>query len=376
MGKIIKFFIIIILIFNFFFSSHSLFAQEDITEDITISFINPGYSDETFWVMVSDFMSAAANELNIDLEIFYAQRDRHKMISLAEKIAEREEKPDYLITVNEDLVGDEIIKITDQAEIDTFIILNELETEQKEKIGAARGDKPYWLGSLIPNNIDAGYQIANKTIEAAKLKKGNNLEMAAINGSRATPAAVQREEGLIKAIENYDLTLHQILYGNWDQEQAYQITTGLLNRYPNLDLIWTANDPMAIGAIKAIKENGLVPGEDIFIGGLNWDQQALKYVKEDKLVTTVGGHFMTGGWAIILLYDYHHKSKFITESETTKFIHDEIFSSLTSKNIDSYYNYLGDEEWEKIDFREFSKILNSELERYDFSLEKILSQFE
>ena len=61
---------------------------------------------------------------------------------------------------------------------------------------------------------------------------------------------------------------------------------------------------MALGAMEGVVAAGKSPGKDVFIGGLNWDPPALDKVKDGALVTTVGGHFMIGGWALVLLYDY------------------------------------------------------------------------
>ena len=51
-----------------------------------ISFINPGKSDEAFWVSVSQTMQAAAKEFGITLEIYYAQRNHIQMLTILDEI--------------------------------------------------------------------------------------------------------------------------------------------------------------------------------------------------------------------------------------------------------------------------------------------------
>ena len=62
---------------------------------------------------------------------------------------------------------------------------------------------------------------------------------------------------------------------------------------------------MALGAMDAAIARGRKPGKDIFIGGLNWSAEALERVQDGKMVASIGGHFMQGGWAMVLIHDYH-----------------------------------------------------------------------
>jgi ABC-type sugar transport system substrate-binding protein len=63
-----------------------------------------------------------------------------------------------------------------------------------------------------------------------------------------------------------------------------------------------ANDPIVLGTIGTIIESGKKPGRDIFIGGLNRDKPALEKIKDGMLTISMGGHFMTGGWTMVLQF--------------------------------------------------------------------------
>ena len=196
--------------------------------------------------------------------------------------------------------------------------------------------------------------------------------MVAIAGDRATQASVERVEGLAKALAEYPaVALKQVFYAEWSQANAFQITQGFLRRYPEIGAIWCANDPIALGAMEGAEAAARQPGQDIFVGGLNWDAAGLEHTKAGRWVTTVGGHFMTGGWALVMLYDYHHGRDFADEGLQ---LQRQIFGVLHTGNIDQFLTHFGDRNWGKIDFTQFSKVLNPAIKKYDFSLDAILKQ--
>ncbi len=137
--------------------------------------------------------------------------------------------------------------------------------------------------------------------------------------------------------------------------------------------IWAANDPIALGVMEAMVDLDKKPGHGVFVGGLNWDVPALKKVREGALTTTMGGHFMTGGWVMVLLHDYHHGKDFAQKGANLKM---KIFNEINSSNVDEYLQNFGDQKWDKIDFTRFSKVLNPEVKKYQFFLKALLKQMD
>ena len=87
---------------------------------IKVTFINPGISDINnptgeFWLSVSAFMQAAAENLNIDLEVIYSERNHVLMQQQAMEVASRTAHPDYLIVVNEKLAAGKMVEVADMA---------------------------------------------------------------------------------------------------------------------------------------------------------------------------------------------------------------------------------------------------------------------
>ena len=363
-----------VIIWSLFFSPIDALSEEK----IRVVFINPGFSDVHnptggFWLAVSSFMRAAADDLNIDLEILYCDRNHIKMKNLAETVISRKTPPDYLVVVNEKLSAGPIVMDADRAGVKVFLILNQFEGDQSRKMGQPRGRYKHWIGSLIPDNHFAGYQEAKLVIDQAQkagIKAPDGcLHMIGFSGDYITQASIERVEGLRQAVSEYpNVDLKQVIPCNWSKDEARDKTPKILKRYPETGAIWCANDPIAIGALEGAVAAGRTPGKNIFLGGLNWDPPGLEKVKSGEIVTSVGGHFMTGGWTLVLLYDYHHGRDFAEEGTQLKY---KIFGALDSGNIDQFMKKFGDQDWCKIDFKRFSKVLNPTVSKYPFSVESI-----
>ena len=233
-----------------------------------------------------------------------------------------------------------------------------------------------WVGSLITDNRYAGYQSAKLLIEQA-LKSGvkaddGNLHLLGYAGDFVTQASTERVEGMKQAVSEYpDIILKQVVPCDWSKDKAKRKTPSMLKRYPQIGAIWGANDPIALGAIEGTVEAGKIPGRDIFFSGVNWDDFSLEKIKNGEMVTSLGGHFMTGAWALVLLYDRHHGKDFIDEGVQLQY---KIFAAIDRQNIDPFLSKFGDRNWRKIDFSKFSKVLNPNICRYDFNLEALLKQ--
>lgn len=77
---------------------------------------------------------------------------------------------------------------------------------------------------------------------------------------------------------------------------------------------------------------------------------------------------MEGGWVAVLLYDYLHGKDFadLQLRWQSKML------AVTQNNIDYYSERLARENWEKIDFTQFSRHLHPE-ENYNFNPRRLLS---
>jgi ABC-type sugar transport system substrate-binding protein len=333
----------------------------------SVVFLNPGYSKEPFWVGYSDFMQAAADSLGMSLRVIYSERDRERLLNNARQVLAESEQPDYLIFVNEMYTGPEVLRLFAGSSVRLFALHSTLTPEQQGLTGGTRERYRHWIGSLTPNDREAGYLMGKALI--ARLD-GRPAQMLAFSGVRHTPSATLREEGLHRALaEHPEVKLRQLVYGEWARQRAYQQALLLLPRYADTQLVWAANDEMAFGAMRAAQELGREPGKDLHFSALNNSQEVLQARASGQLAALVGGHFTLGGWAMVLLHDYHAGEDFAQRGGKDRV--DPVFSLLDAEQAAALSKRLQVPGY-GIDFRKFSALHQPGMTNYSFSVQPLL----
>lgn len=94
-------------------------------------------------------------------------------------------------------------------------------------------------------------------------------KVAHISGPEHWASAVERLKGYKKALEDYGFPYDPSLveYGDWEICSGIETTHQLLNRHPEIDAIFVANDLMAAGCIQAATSRGLRVPHDLAIVG-------------------------------------------------------------------------------------------------------------
>src|SRR5215472_7984179 len=74
----------------------------------SVAFINPGKSDEIYWVTAAQGMQAAAHSLGMTFEVQYAQRERLKTLEIAREMVARPagKRPEYIVVTDDYSVAD------------------------------------------------------------------------------------------------------------------------------------------------------------------------------------------------------------------------------------------------------------------------------
>ena len=360
---------IIIVILSFFINAKIVKGSEP-----SVVFINPGKTGEVFWDMVSDFMQQAGEQLNIDLTVYTAERDHIKMTQIAQTVANSKNAPDYMILVNEKgFVSRVLPNIPESTKI--ILLNNGLSNEERKKYGKPREIFPNWLATVVPDHKKAGADIMKNLIEKGnqenQIDHQEELGLIAVGGNKSTIASQLRLAGMREIIRGHNnIRLYQTIYSEWRKDKAHNQIYGLIRRWPNTRFIWAANDPMALGALSAVKLRNYNPGKSVFIGGLNWSNEALEKVANGELVVTVGGHFMLGGWILVMIYDEYRGKDFVDLGESITIP----MNTISQNNVLKYLNKFGDQNWAKINFKKFSRIGAIKNYNYDFSLRRLLSE--
>jgi len=317
-------------------------------------------------------MKAAAAELGIDVEIRDSGRDRDKAIAIAKDFLAERPPPDFLIGTNDVDSGGEVAKLADAAHVKTIFIDSDLD----ESYGEPRKKYRYWLGSIVPDHEGAGYGIATEILTAAERLPHRPLKILALTGEATTPASIERVRGLKRGVKVMSALLGPnsvqlvgVRYLDFAAKTAETSMREFLRSGPHIDALWAANDPMALGAIAALKEAGYRPGVDVMVGGLNWHQPAVDAVLNREMVVSYGGHFLLGAWAMVVIRDYMDGRDFAEEDARLQFPMGAFDLPVAQRFPD-----IGKVDWSRVDFTRFSKTRNPALARYNFSPDAVLGQ--
>jgi ABC-type sugar transport system substrate-binding protein len=339
----------------------------------SVVFINPGKSDEVYWVTAASAMRSAAHDLGMQLEVIYAERDHTRPVEIAREIAARPRHPDFVIASNDYATGAEILRILDAAGVKTFFAFSTIPAGERGTTGGPRERYKGWLGSLEPHAEDAGYLTAKALIVQARkadAKAGDGrIHLIAIAGDRTTTSSIRRNQGMMRAVaEAGDAVVDQTVYADWKRDKAAEQGEWLFARYPEARVVWAGNDLMAFGAMQSYERRGGVPGQGAFFGGVNTSKEAMDALRSGRLTALAGGHFICGAWAVVMLYDYAHGRDFRDEGLE---LDRPMFTSFDAASAAAFLERYGDN-FDAVGFRRYSKALNPKLARYNFDFGQLL----
>ena len=336
-----------------------------------VAMFTPRDQDDAFWGPFVEFMGEVSDDLGIQLEVFFAGNSRNRMVSQIRDVCDRENKPDAIVFQSFKRGGPRFLRIADRRQVPAVLVNAGLQPEQSEELGQPRTKLTYWLAEVLPDDYDAGFQLANALIDEAlrspqRLAADGKLHIIGLSGVISDGASIQRMAGLHDAIarRSDEVVLDQVVAADWSQELARFRCRILHRRYPESSVIWSASDAMAIGAIAAMKDRGKTPGTDVIIGGVDATPEALDLIAQRVLFATVGGHVMEGGWCIVLLYDFFHGID-LTRIPTH---YDSPMRLITRENLAGYREVLSRETWRETDFRQFSLLDRPNQSTYRFDL--------
>jgi ABC-type sugar transport system substrate-binding protein len=205
------------------------------------------------------------------------------------------------------------------------------------------------------------------------MNRANAINMIAINGNNNISSDADRRAGLQRRLEkSQGARLYETREAQWSEATARTVTIDLLRKYPDTNAIWTASDSIALGAIAALRELGRQPGKDVVVAGVDWTSRGIAAIHAGEMLGSVGGHFMEGGLALLLIYDFHHEHDF-AEDPGVRF--KTSMTAIFREDVERRLHKLGrTPDWSRIDFKRLTKTHNPSLNRYDFSWERIIEQ--
>jgi ABC-type sugar transport system substrate-binding protein len=342
---------------------------------MSVTFINPGRSDEAYWVAAAQVMGQAARSLGVQLDVRYAERDHLKAVEIVRLIAAQpaDARPEFVIATNDYATGPEILRLLEGSGVRVLMAFSGIHGTDRRLSGGPREKYSFFLGSLEPRAEDAGFLTAQALIgkarKASLTDADGRIHLLAIAGDRSTPSSVARNAGMRRAVaQSSDVVLDQVVFANWSRSTAAEKARWLFKRYPDARAIWSGSDQMAFGAMTAWREAGGRPGQDAVFSAINTSTEALDAVRDGTLSALAGGHFMAGAWALVMLYDYAHGHDFADEGLEQVVPMFTLFDALLASRFKERFGGTAG----PLDFRRYIKVLNPRVKQYGFEFEHLL----
>jgi ABC-type sugar transport system substrate-binding protein len=164
---------------------------------------------------------------------------------------------------------------------------------------------PNYIAFIGPSDADAGYRMAIALFEAIKPDAGGKKVIGVVDGTPGTSVAIDRAKGLDKAIaEHPEVVVAGRVTGNFVRDESQTAFAPVFQAHPEIKGVWAANGGTATGVMTAIQNAGKVPGKDVLVVGMDLNPENVDAVEKGKLLFDIGGHWLQGGFALVLMYDH------------------------------------------------------------------------
>jgi ribose transport system substrate-binding protein len=154
-------------------------------------------------------------------------------------------------------------------------------------VGSQSYDQGYAVGLMIANQVESP------------------AEVVFIGGKPGQTDYVNRVEGAQDAWEDqgfeYEVLADQP--AEWSKDKALSVMQDLLTRYPEgIDVVFAVDDPMALGALEAIKAAGRE--DDIAVFGVNGNVEACEAIEAGEMSgTALQMSYLVGVYTVRAAYD-------------------------------------------------------------------------
>jgi simple sugar transport system substrate-binding protein len=242
------------------------------SKTIRVGFAQTGA--ESVWRMANtDSMKSEAEKRGIDLKFADGQsKPENQIRAVRSFVAQR---VDAIVLAPIVVTGwDNVLREAKNAHI-PVIIMDRKVTADPSLYTAFIGSDFYQEGAMVADWLAKNAGERRKIVEL----QGEPGSAAANERKRAFADAIAKHPGF-KVIDSQT--------GNFRRAEGKQVMEALLKKHGrDIEILYSHNDDMALGAIQAIEEAGLKPGKDITIVSIDAIKEAIQAIVDGKINCTV-----------------------------------------------------------------------------------------
>jgi simple sugar transport system substrate-binding protein len=255
--------------------------KEKLAADIFPKSVVLGFSQlgaESDWRTAnSESIKAAAKEAGIQLMFSNGQQSQENQIkAIRSFIANQVDVIAFAPLVESG--WDTVLKEAKEAGIPVIITDRAIKTE----------DENLYVTLIGSDFKEEGKRAGRWLLEKMKDKKGK-INIIELQGTIGSTPAIQRKEGFEEVIRsNPNMEINLSVSADFMRSKGYEEMELLLKQdMGKIDVLYSHNDDMALGAINAMEEAGLRPGVDIIIISIDANRGAFEKMIEGKMNCTV-----------------------------------------------------------------------------------------
>lgn len=145
-----------------------------------------------------------------------------------------------------------------------------------ESLPVVFGGRPM---GVVANPADYYVDVDNRlgAVQATRrLIEIGRTAIATITGPPDIPASVDREVGWHDALREASLPDHRVAHGDFTEAGGIRAALQLIEKHPDLDVIFVASDLMASGALLTLSDRGLRVPQDVAVVGFDNSRYATR----------------------------------------------------------------------------------------------------
>jgi len=242
-------------------------------KDMVVGFLQTGSEGGWRAANTASYNETAA-QLGLTLKFYDSQNDLAKEVAGFHQFNQDPEVNVIILSALETTGWEEVLQEA-KAAGKTVII-------QDRRIDAPEDMFVTFIGADF---VEEGRRSATEICELLKDSESKNVwELV---GNVGSSAAKDRGQGFREKMGDCGITVTKSQTANWSITEGKQVTEAWLKETKDVQAIFAQNDEMGLGAIEALKEAGLVPGQDVKVLSVDATAGAFKAMLAGDLNVTV-----------------------------------------------------------------------------------------
>ncbi len=241
--------------------------------DLVVGFLQTG-SEGGWRAANTASFKETAEQLGLTLKFYDSQNDLAKQVAGFHQFIQDPEVNVIVLAALETTGWEDVLKEAQEA--GKIVILEDRRIDAPEDLYVT------YIGS------DFAEEGRKAAVEMCKLLEGSEKKVVwELVGNVGSSAAKDRGQGFREKMGECGITIAKSQTGNWSITEGKQVTEAWLKETQDVQGIFAQNDEMGLGAIEAIKEAGLKPGEDVKVLSFDATAGAFKAMLAGELSVTV-----------------------------------------------------------------------------------------